>query len=197
MNRVSKTKRALKTSHHQRFSINFQINDEIKKGGWRKVITGERDIAVEKHFETIGDCYELHEDIVSRIVFQYRTFVGDNGKTEPRYLRGTDCLTGKRRRIDKASNASPVDLNFDDIEFKVRTQAGDTIEVDTSCDSAYMKNALVGVGEALRAKFYWVAPEVPIYLVMDANLFFRRLLSKICYRCSLFSYYIAYSTLYS
>lgn len=50
----------------------------------------------------------------------------------------------------EASTFPPVDVNFDNIILKVRTEVSDEIEVDCSYDLDYMKDAMNQVGASLR-----------------------------------------------
>ena len=51
--------------------------------------------------------------------------------------------------------------------LQVRNLIGDLYEEDCSCDSAYMREAMIRVGEAIRSKYYWLAEDQKCYLVMD------------------------------
>ena len=51
--------------------------------------------------------------------------------------------------------------------MKVRHQRGDTVEVDCSCDSAYMLTAMDRVGASIRDAYHWIPRSKKCYLLMD------------------------------
>ena len=70
-----------------------------------------------------------------------------------------------RTEIDSTIAARPLTLI--DLDIKVRYQRGDTIQVDCSCDSAYMLAAMDRVGQSIRSAYHWIPSTEPCYLVMD------------------------------
>ena len=64
-------------------------------------------------------------------------------------------------------NAEVVLGTLEDLTLKVRIEKGDLLEVDCSCDSAYMLEAMDTVGRKVRAVFWWIPAEQIIFLFMD------------------------------
>lgn len=96
LERVSKSKRANKTLHHQRFSFDINVNTEIKNDGWRDVITKDQGITIDEHIAIIGEYYKLHPDIIDCMVFNYKTLIGENRNSKEVYLSGGDILFGSK-----------------------------------------------------------------------------------------------------
>ena len=118
----------------------------------------------------IGSTYGLNDVIISRLVFTYETYVGQNGNTNTKtvYIEEQDDLfIGNRSRRNDPNIAAPIPITIDDLTMKVRVRIGDLIESDDTCDSEFMDAAMNRVAEAIRAAYEWVWPTEPIYLVMD------------------------------
>lgn len=65
------------------------------------------------------------------------------------------------------SNGAQVPIRIQDTDLCVHMRVGDEVDVDVSCDSAFMLDCMPRVGAALRQKFHWVAPNVTIYVCLD------------------------------
>jgi hypothetical protein len=100
-------------------------------------------------------------------VFSYRVYVGNNGKTQLKYLTNDDIIFGTMFRNNKDNTVPKVALTIDDIKLVVRTPPGAIVEEDCSCDSDYMLKAMVRVGAAMREKYDWISIEAPLYLNVD------------------------------
>ena len=79
-------------------------------------------------------------------------------------LDGNDTIEGKRI---KPKGNQERDLSLDDVKLSVEMRLGDVMDVDVSCDSKHMKQAMRRVGQAIRDCFHWVPRTIIMCLVMD------------------------------
>ena len=70
-------------------------------------------------------------------------------------------LEGTIRTEGNSSKASRA-LTVSDLTVKVRYRKGDTIEIDCSCDSEYMPEAIQRVGKFIRNIYHWVPRTVKV-----------------------------------
>ena len=70
-------------------------------------------------------------------------------------------------RVDDDKNVLPQNVVIGDINIHVRNLIGDPIQIDCTCDSDYMKDAMVRVGMAIRESYSWIPLTQPCWLVMD------------------------------
>ena len=166
LERISTPTTTKQKSHHSRFSDDVNINNRIKNGGWRECILQETETTTEEHAESIGAAFDLDDAVIDRLVFYYRTYVGDDGGNKLVYLKDNGTISGIRRN-NKDSSAPPVAVTIKDVSIKVEVVKGETMEVDCSCDSAYMMMAMDRVGKKIRLAFHWIEKKDPCYLNMD------------------------------
>ena len=95
----------------------------------------------------------------------YSTYNSTGSSKRTNYLRNQQLMGDLGMRTDKEGKAVPITL--DDLNLVVKIQAGESYEVDVTCDSEFMIRTIPEVGVTLREQYYWVPDEDPIYLVMD------------------------------
>ena len=150
--RVSKLQKYDRGGCHQNFSDVGYVNAALKDGEWTELVVDNMTLGDLK--EVLQQTYDLDDEIVQRLALRYyRT--DKNEKEKPHYISKDTAWFDRER------------FAFKDISLVVKTEKGDERQVDCSCDSDFMKEAMVKVGEATRAKFYWVARSQTIYLFMD------------------------------
>ena len=70
-------------------------------------------------------------------------------------------------RTEDGKEIASRKLSFSDLHLHVRNQVGDSCEEDCSCDSSYMREAMIKVGQAIREKYHWIPITERCFLVMD------------------------------
>ncbi len=116
----------------------------------------------------LQETYGLEDAVVDCIEFVHSTKVGSNDNTKSVSIREEDDIfEGKTITDNDDSTIPPRPLTLADCQMKVRHQRGDTIEVDCSCDSAYMLTAMDRVGAFIRDAYSWIPRSEECYLVMD------------------------------
>jgi len=115
--------------------------------------------------EVVVEAYNLDGYVADRLEFTYKTFVGTIGNTTSKALANEFQVSDYEYRPSPDTNT--VRLTIDMVDICVRQKHGDTVEVDVSCDSAFMLSAMDEVGTAMRTAFHWVPPTEEIFLVMD------------------------------
>ena len=70
MKRVSRQKETMKTTHHQRFSINYHVNQLIKDGEWKETCFMPGMVTWQL-FEALQDTYDLEDDTVFSLALTY------------------------------------------------------------------------------------------------------------------------------
>lgn len=152
MERVSKFEPAKVSSHSQRFTNDFKVNNLIKEGLWKDLHVPE----MKSHdlFEAIGQHFEIEEYITDRCVLTYYTYAR-TGKTK--YIKHIDLFdsegkgTGVNKRVIyndrellgphrtiRTKEREIRQLTLDDCLLQVRTKKGMLVEKDTTCDSEYI-----------------------------------------------------------
>ena len=71
MKRVSRQKKSKTTTYHQRFSVNYHLNQLIKQGEWKETCFMPGMLAWQL-FETLQDTYDLEDDTVHSLVTWHR-----------------------------------------------------------------------------------------------------------------------------
>ncbi len=59
------------------------------------------------------------------------------------------------------------EITIHDLELEVKTERGETVQEDVSCDSKFMLANMNDAGEKIRSAFHWVPHNEIIYLGMD------------------------------
>ena len=165
LERVSKTVVVSRLTSHQNFCEDVQINEQVKRGGWRDLhVEG---MTLHGMACTLQEVYGLDDAVIDRLEFVYKTKIGREGNTKE--VRIDDIaakLEGEIREHDDPSQPSRA-LTIEDLTLKVRHRRGDTVEQDCNCDSEYMLEAMDRVGESIRQAYCWIPRTDPCYLVMD------------------------------
>jgi len=109
--------------------------------------------------------YELITDhTATRLVLRYQSFT-PAGKMSWKTLASNKSILSYQ--ICQSVGATPRSVRISDLYLKVQRKNDDEYERDVSCDSDFMKDNMVQVGQAMREKFQWVDASTPLYLVMD------------------------------
>ena len=167
MERVSRTKFVTTATAHTNFSDDALVNDAIKKGDWRLLVD---DIAetVEDLSNLLTGSYNLEESIIDRLEFYYITKIGGNGNTKKVVLEDDDIsFKTKLVRVNNDKAVAPRLLTLNDVHVQVRNLIGDPVQIDCTCDSEYMTEAMKRVGESIRNAYHWIPMSQPCWLVMD------------------------------
>ena len=70
-------------------------------------------------------------------------------------------------RTHDDKNILPRSVVMGDFKLQIRNIIGDPVQIDCTCDSEYMTDAMVRVGGAIREAYNWIDLADPCYLVMD------------------------------
>ena len=167
LKRVSRQTESKQVTHHQRFSVNYHINQLIKDGEWKEACLLPGMVGWQL-FETIQDTYDLEDDVGLSLVLTYRTFNTDKVKNI------------KVIRVDRSSSKEILDLDIrteqggplrkiklDDLTLHVRVERGSVAETDVNCDTAFMMDTIDEIGSSIRDKMKWVPKTDPIHLFID------------------------------
>ena len=167
MERVSKTKYVTSATSHTNFSDDALVNDAIKMGGWKDLVDSTVS-TTEDLLEFIRESYNIEDSTVDHIEFFYITKIGNNGNTKKVMLEDDgSAYSSKMIRYHDNKEILPRPVILSDINLHVRNVVGDPVQVDCTCDSEYMKDAMVRVGTAIRAAYSWIPISEPCWLVMD------------------------------
>lgn len=154
LERVSKAVEVKKLTSHQNFSDDVLVNSEIKQGGWKHLHT--EGMIVGKLRDSIQLQYALDDAVVDRIVFTYKTKIRNKGNTRWVSIIEYSCKLEGTIRIEDDAAVPGRPLTIEDLTTKVRYRCSDIIEVDCSCDSAYMLTAMDHISKSIRDAYHWV-----------------------------------------
>ena len=166
--RVCTSRIATRMCTNTSFSHEIPINIMLKNGEWKQLADYENDKWQSKEIiALIAEHYSLTEEIENRLELQYKSHTkGHRHSSKIVTIKNDDIIfSGKYKYVDEAGASRDIQLT--DLKLVVRNKKGDLIYEDCSCDSNFMKKAMVRVGEKLRLKFHWIKMHYPIYLVMD------------------------------
>ena len=166
--RVAIQKTLTRASYSKCFHISRLVNNQLKDGDWRHLYLPNDNFNFGEFKMLIAENFELDDDVGEQLEFRYVTydhFNGD-GSQKKRYLDlvDNDVLEGKRRTNHEGID---VALTLEDIQLFRKLDAGREVETDISCDSAFMRQTMPEVGEAIRQTMPWIPQAQPIYLQMD------------------------------
>ena len=170
MERVSKYEKAKATSHTQRFSSDYQINEMLKRGTWKQMYV--EGMAAHVLFSNIQDCFGIEEYIADRFVLTYKTYA----KTlKTSYCKHIDLFDGGKNemkdildRMIRTKDGVHRKLTLNDCKLQVQNLRGMYVEKDTTCDTEYMLEIVDHLGQSIRKAYHWLPKKtVPIHLVMD------------------------------
>ena len=81
LKRISERKPAAKTSRNKRFSIDVMVNEDIIKGGWKRLIVDG--MTSSELLQAIAGHYDLDEFVSERLQLLYNTYTrGGNKKIQ-------------------------------------------------------------------------------------------------------------------
>ena len=166
LKRVSKKEGYKRVTYHQNFCDSGWVNDDLKNGSWRELVTTNDGMQLNNLRDSIANAYNLIDaDIADRLVLKYPSF-NLGGKQTINYIhKDDDWLGDKTIRTVSGGDSRPLDLQ--DCRLVVKCKRGQEREVDVSCNSKYMLQVMPIVGDAIRNKFHWVPDEIPIFLYID------------------------------
>ena len=110
----------------------------------------------------ISDSYNLEDGVVSSFLFHYSTVDNRNKKKNINELVSYSFSSGWM--IQTEAKTFPHPLTIDDIS---PIKAGTFVEKDVSCDSQFMKTAMLEVGTAIHEKMMFLPATMTIYLQID------------------------------
>ena len=119
--RICQSKITKQMTHPSRFTDDLILNNQIKNGDWRNVIVLDDSTIVREFIVIIGLHYRLEDKVIDRIVFYYKTFVGNNGNDKNVYLEEYGTLGNHRHRITPHNDIPSVPVTIADILIAVRT----------------------------------------------------------------------------
>ena len=162
LKRISERKPAAKTSRNKRFSIDVMVNEDIIKGGWKRLIVDG--MTSSELLQAIAGHYDLDEFVSERLQLLYNTYTqGGNKKIQVVTAEQRIGELGFRTNED----GEQIQIVLDDLEVFVAIQRGDMLDEDCTCDSRFMLQTIPEVGQAMRESFHWVPLDESIYLFMD------------------------------
>ena len=112
--------------------------------------------------------YNLEDAVVDRLEFSFESKIGDKGNTKIVRIEDDGSMLDKykiRRHGNKKLPSCIININ--DISVKVRSQVGDVVEADASCDSAFMVPAMDRVGKSIQKAYWWIDMITKCFLVMN------------------------------
>ncbi len=153
LERISKTQKYKRMTCNQNFTYNAPKNVLLKEGDWIKHV--KEDMTLLGLRSALQEEYDLDDCIKERLVIHYH-IPGRDGKDKSVYID------------DEAGTVPSCNrLELGGYTLKVQYKAGDTREVDISCDSKFMLEVMHKVGKAIRDAYYWVSLYWPIFLYLD------------------------------
>ena len=166
LERVSESYHSTRNSFNQNISKYYEVNYELKNGGWKDLFLPYEmfaDMNIRDAIESIGEVYELED--IDDLCFSFKNY-SCTGVTKKwvRMLEGT--LLQNRFITDKHAIRRP--LSMDDLTLHRNIKPGTTLLRDTNCNSRYMLENVHSIGKAIRKAYHWTnKKEVPIYLILD------------------------------
>ena len=167
LRRVSKMKKAKKTSYSKKFHTLGQIKDLLKEeGDWQEHYV-ER-MTVGELFDVICKFYDINY-----LCFRYESVVRTKKRTYDLSYEEEDV---KLEDLDMkemiGAQRTTRELTIQDLDLFVRIKRGDEVEVDCSCDSSFMLSVMKDVGESVCNYFFWIPRKngrllLTVYLVID------------------------------
>ena len=164
--RISETYPATKNSYNSNLSTNVHINNALKNGDWRSLVSPyeyHHEALTCELFDMVQECYKL--DTSLDLCFSYQTYTA-SGRTQ-KWVRITSGFVLKDRLIFPKPDGQQRELTFDDITLHKHTRPGRLLQKDCSCDSKFMLEKMNIIGQAIRSSYHWVNSNETIYLIMD------------------------------
>ena len=111
--------------------------------------------------------YELEAELLNELSFEYFTYEARHGQESKKrrlYLGDEDTLENKQVRTREGN---VLQLTWNGLTLIRTIEAGTLVEVDVTCDSAFMLRVMPDLGESIRQSMPHVPPDEPIFLQMD------------------------------
>jgi hypothetical protein len=158
-------KKAKQCSYTKQFVDHYAANAKIKSK-WKDNFSDSNDNKTASEvIDSLATQYELITDHTAmRLVLQYQCFT-PAGKMSWKTLASNKSILSYQ--ICQSVGATHHSVCISDLYLKVQRKKDDEYERDVSCDSDFMKDNMVQVGQVMREKFQWVDASTPLYLVMD------------------------------
>ena len=104
--------------------------------------------------QDLQELYDLDDDIAERLVIKFHIPGKKEGTKTVKYIQEDDHIVQQ--------DGIPVAG-----DLAVMYGAGTSRNVDVSCDSDFMRNAMKEIGKKIRQAYHWVELGWPIFLYMD------------------------------
>lgn len=172
LRRVSKMKKAKKTSYSQKLHTLGEVNDLLKGGAWKELYVDG--MTVGELLDVIVNFYDINDEVADRLCFRYETIARKNKKTcDLSYEEEDTKLEDLQMREMQGTTVTGRELTIQDLDLFVRTKKGDEVEVDCSCDSTFMLSVMRDVGVSVCNYFFWIPRNkngrllLTVYLIID------------------------------
>lgn len=163
LKRVAKDKVRDRVAYSERFVAESGLNESIKGGCWKEAYSNGTPISELR--QVVIDTYGIDDRTGDRLIFRYKTFYGKTGKSRWNLIDDNDCIEEVVYCPTEAEETSP--LSIEQVQMMVQYDKGDIMEEDINCNSQFMLDNIDEIGEAIRAKFWWVQHEEQVFLFMD------------------------------
>ena len=161
MKRLSEQYITQRDTHQYRFSLDYDINQQVVSGEWRQIYD-DPTYNIAELTMLIADFYNLDQDIEDTLCFRYENYIGQ----QKRWITLLEQET-LENKIITSEQGDQRPLTIEDVHISCFIPRGAIVEREVTCDSAFMLQHLPHVGADLRRKMPWVPPRQPIYLIMD------------------------------
>jgi hypothetical protein len=167
MKRVSREETTKKTTHHQRFSDSYHINQLLKEGEWKKTCFMPG-METWQLFDAVQQTYDLDDDVLFSLVLSYHHYNSDKTKTKTVVRLNRESKDVINLIDIRTKHGGPLrKIHLDDLTLHVRVERGSKREADVNCDTSFMLDTIDEIGSSIRSKMWWVPKTDPIYLFID------------------------------
>ncbi len=165
MKRVSKMKETKRASSHTKFHDSVKIQELFRKKDWHSHYDPNNErLTVGDLLDNIVEHYGLDENVSDFLCLQYKDFKRKKFSTVNLTRENEDEVI--KRQIKTAPDTYR-DIEINDLQLCVYIPKGTMVEVDCTCDSAFMLSVMDELGESVRNYYFWIPREVKIYKVLD------------------------------
>ncbi len=146
-------------THRYRFSLDYDVNQQIKDGEWRQ-LHEDATFTMGKLSRQIVEFFDLGDDVEDVLCFRYK-----NGQQQ-QYITmlGDDTIENKVITMQEGVQR-PLTIN--NVELSILLEPGTIVEEEVNCNSAFMLRILPIIAAEIRNQLHWIPPEEQIYLIMD------------------------------
>ncbi|GFH56775.1 predicted protein [Chaetoceros tenuissimus] len=165
MKRVSKMKETKRASSHTKFHDSVKIQELFRKNDWHAHYDPKNErLTVGDLLDNIVEHYGLDDNVSNFLCLQYKDFKRKNFRTVNLTRENEDEVI--KRQIKTAPDTYR-EIEINDLQLCVYIPKGTMVEVDCTCDSAFMLSVMDELGESVRNYYFWIPRDVKIYKVLD------------------------------